>query len=233
MRSPADIIKMIGATGGSRFYAASRLKKRDKFNNLITIAGSALIIIISVVGVVFKFDEAHSALLNLYNIALSIAILAFSAFQYAGNFAVDGELHNRCGLEINALRRHLETRGGQPSQQDIDEALEAYDQALKRYVVNHSNEDYNLYNFDHYWLYEEFSPVIGENLSQLEKSISIKRAKRKYFFAAVNSWWIRHRLTIWASVSVICLLLGGVCAWNSVSVNLVNPSPPAGPPATS
>ena len=221
-KSPTDIIRMIGATGGSRFYAASRLGGKDRFNNSVTITASCAIIILSVVTLVAKFNSYHIALITIGNIALSVAVLSFSAYQLAGNFSVNAELMHRSGLEINELRRYLESRGDDPNQRDINKILNSYAKVLKDYPINHAPSDYFIYKVDHYWLYPEFN-----------KNDANGGFRKRFFFfndgsmwlavAIVRKFWILFRRSILVLVTLFVVIVAARYAWeNTLFVPIIS-----------
>jgi hypothetical protein len=205
---------MIGATGGSRFYAASRLGGKDRFNNSVTITASCLIIILSVVTLVAKFDSYHIALITIGNIALSVAVLSFSAYQLAGNFSVNAELMHRSGLEINELRRHLESRGDDPDQRDINKTLENYAKVLKDYPINHTPDDYFLYKVDHHWLYPEFSRF-NENRVLRTRLWLFNDGHTWLAVARLRKFWILFRRSFCVLAVLLLLLWAAKWAWKN------------------
>jgi hypothetical protein len=159
MKTVENIITMIGNTSGSRFHCSRRLKAKDRFNNGVIFFASSIAILASIAPALVVVDELVKTYLTLTSISVSVIILALSGIQYGSNLAVQSELMHKCALDINEVRRLLESTEN-PTEKFVKKCLSEYDLILQKYPMNHETVDFLTYKLEHHWRFPELNPTI-------------------------------------------------------------------------
>ena len=144
-----DLLEDAKSTAGSRFNASKRLAAKDRALTRLTAFTSAYIIIFTALPYIAWLNARATDHLNILNISLAIIVLVSSLLQYSSNDVVNAEQHHRCSLEINELRRKLKARKEMLSAEELRGAIQAYNEILQKYSVNHDNVDYLRHKLTH------------------------------------------------------------------------------------
>jgi SMODS and SLOG-associating 2TM effector domain family 5 len=205
MKSVEDIITMIGNTSGSRFHCSRRLKAKDRFYNGVIFFASSIAILASIAPALVVVDEIVKTYLTLTSISLSVIILALSGIQYGSNFAVQSELMHKCALEINEVRRVLESTQN-PTEKFVKKCLSEYDLILQRYPMNHETVDFLTYKLEHHWRFPELNhTIVPSGTSQCLVTANQAFLNRSMLRGSIL--WLKHSGLIGTLVLIALLIL--------------------------
>lgn len=158
-------------TRGSRFNAASALKRKDVWS-IVTVAAMALYILgWSVLTLAYPdiFDASESRFYAVVSAVASICLLVVSIFDFAMERSVRADRLHRNALTITTLMRTLERElaSSTPDIQRMAQLAREYEAAVSETYVNHSERDYKR------WLYSRAtsaSPII--RLGQVVRGVA-------------------------------------------------------------
>lgn len=141
--------KSLSVTIRCRFYAASRVEGRDRRIGWVVSMASAYTIIIAAMPYLIKLPPDACSLLNLAVIALSVITLVSSLLAASRRDAVNAEKYHRSALELNEVRRILQTeryeahaKNARIPLQRCLELQQLYGAVLQKYSINHEDIDF-------------------------------------------------------------------------------------------
>lgn len=150
----SQMLKSLKVTSGARFIAGKRLEAYDKKLTMLTAFSSAYVIILTVIPYMIKIEKTVGDELNFVTVALSIIILISSLIQYSSNNTVKAELYHRSALEMNEIKRNLQTNKNTILQVEFDNHLDGYNQILQKYSINHDDVDFKKFQLDNSDMYK-------------------------------------------------------------------------------
>ncbi len=203
MKSVEQIIAMIGNTSGSRFHCSRRLKAKDRFNNGVIFFASTIAILASIVPALIAVDDVVKTYLTLTSISVSVVILALSGIQYGSNLAVQSELMHKCALDINEVRRRLESTKA-PSEKFIIKCLSDYDLILQKYPMNHETVDFLTFKLEHHWRFPELNHSIVQT-GMTQGIVTAWQAFANRSMLRGSIFWFKRRGLI--GVIVLCSVM--------------------------
>jgi hypothetical protein len=142
-----DLYRGMWATGGSRFVARERLRLMNLLSLATVSTLSTYVIVISLASILLQSDLTPfgQTMMNLFNVSLSVAILAFGLIENLRNHLGNSEIMNRSAIQIEALYHrfrigyHAETY----NQASIEDMQKQYSAALHDCPLNHTKADYD------------------------------------------------------------------------------------------
>lgn len=189
-----QLLKEMKRAKGARFNASKRLERRDRRRTNVVAYASASVIVLTLLPTFFATPELLTKLLALATIAMSLIILAYSLLQGQANDPVKADQFHRCATEINELRRHLRAKiAVKPD--ELEKISKEYDSILRRYSINHDEEDYELYQQQH--------PDEFEDLTVRKKRVWIPSR----FLSAIVF------LVVTAAAIILSLAYSGALGW--------------------
>lgn len=171
-KSPREkLLKDMKRTKGVRFNASKRVENAELKATRNTAYASVAVIVITLLPVFFSMNNFFESSIALLTIALSIFILASSLLRSSNSGLVKAEQFQRCALEVNSLRRELDSSATNAKLSDF---AMRYDEILKRYNINHDQSDYDQYRLEHPDEFPDFSKeeinVARSNLKHVNRS---------------------------------------------------------------
>ncbi len=171
------LLKDMKRTKGVRFNASKRVEESEVRATKNTAYASVAVIVVTLLPVFFSMTQFLENSIALLTVALSIFILASSLIRSSNSGLVKAEQFQRCALEVNSLRRELDSS---PKNANLPEFAAKYDEILKRYNINHEQSDYDQYRLEHPDEFPEYAQeelkTARDNLKQVNRitnSISI------------------------------------------------------------
>lgn len=191
MKNVDELISMIGNTSGSRFHCSRRLKSKDRFNNGMIFLASTVAILVSITPGLIQVSSTVATYLTLISVSLSVLILAFSGIQYGSNLAVQSELMHKCALDLNEVRRRLESTSN-PNEKIIRQCRSQYDLILQKYPMNHETVDFLTFKLEHHWRFPELNHILKDRVTGFavvsERDAFLNRTKLR-----TEIFWIKRR----------------------------------------
>ena len=151
-------------TAGSRFNAADRLRRQDKYANATQAVVSAVLICLAISSFVFTVVQAHSKEISFSSLVVSIFLLVITLRKASNNDTVNAEQMHRCALEINELRRFGAALSEIEMSAEIKDITLKYNQIFQKWSINHTSEDFNKYKLQHRWEFEELKDISPASL---------------------------------------------------------------------
>ena len=163
MTSGEKLLWDMKVTAGARFNASHRLASKDRISNISLALFSGFLLSVSVIGLAFDLDPAMSKSLSVAGIVASVMALIFSMKIYADKYAVEAEQMHRCSLEINEIRR-VYAAEDMSNSKILIKATEKYNAILHKYSLNHLDEDFKKYKYEHRWEFEDLKEKSGSSV---------------------------------------------------------------------
>lgn len=135
-------------TAGCRFIAHKRLLALDAAWTRLTALTSAYVIVLTALPYFLTLPSHVADHINLATLAMAVIVLIASLVQYASNNAATGEQFHRSALEINEIRRELNTANPNSNANALQSASEKYSTILQKYSVNQDDIDYLRYQYE-------------------------------------------------------------------------------------
>lgn len=151
------------ATAGARFNASHRLASKDRISNISLALFSGVLLSVSVIGLAFDLTPSMSKGLSVAGIVASVMALIFSMKIYADKYAVEAEQMHRCSLEINEIRR-IYSGKDLSNQKILMEATNRYNAILQKFSLNHSDDDFKKYKYEHRWEFSDLKDRSGPSV---------------------------------------------------------------------
>jgi hypothetical protein len=178
-----DLYRRVRLTTATRFQAAHRLQRHEKLAQWTVALLSVSLIVLPLLQAMGVVAGLTTQALNALQVVLAVLVLVFSLLISRDNHGVRAERMHRCGMELGALARQLESyRGKDASDAVYDDLTKTYDGILRRYE-NHEPVD---------WL-------------------MIKVANRAEFYPGDTLGWLwnfaRSQFTYWLSFAPYFLII--------------------------
>ena len=165
-----------------RFKASRRLRSHKQIAQVtIALLSLELIIVPTLLlgGLKTQFSPGMTAAIQ---ICAAAFVLVYSLLIGSGEFSLKEHKHHQCGLEINALVRHLKPlKGLEGHDAEYKQLIDQYDECLFRYE-NHDEKDYR--------------EVLLDSLLKTDpKNARIKRLRLSLLFDTLFEYW--HYAVTW------------------------------------
>ena len=151
-------------TASCRFIAAARLDKRDKSSNVVVSVYSALLICLSLAAFSLLLSSSLIRYVSFFGVAASILLLVMSMRNFAHKFGVEAEQMHRSALEINEIRRNLLALPEGQAIERLSYFTNQYNSVLQKWSVNHDEDDFLKYKYNHKWEFEDIKNIPDKNL---------------------------------------------------------------------
>ncbi|WP_449389241.1 SLATT domain-containing protein [Chryseobacterium lineare] len=156
--------KKLWETKGSRFIAAKRFDRIDKYSNITIHIITAYLLCVNLLVLIPK----RSALLSNENISFfticaSIILLVISLIISSRKYGDTSHKFHSCAREINILYDKVcywKNTSEKPKSEDIFELNEKYNNILINYDINHSKLDYSVFKCENYKEYFKAYPLL-------------------------------------------------------------------------
>jgi len=177
-------LKKLWVTKGARFIAAKRFEQHDKWS-IITISIVSVYIIFLNLAVLIPHRPSILSNENITfsTICLSILVIVISVILSTRNYKVVSNKFHDCGREITEIYDKVciwKINPSKVTEADLMELVKEYNSLLKKYDINHSRLDYEMF--------------ISNNMSDY-KNIKCPffykiQVKLRYFLETVFRYWI-------------------------------------------
>lgn len=135
-------------TAGCRFIAHKRLLALDAAWTRLTALTSAYLIVLTALPYFLTLPPHVANHINLATLTMAVIVLIASLVQYASNNSATGEQFHRSALEIDEIRRDLESAKPELAEDALRVATTRYNNLLQKYSVNQDEIDYVRYQYD-------------------------------------------------------------------------------------
>lgn len=176
--------KKLWETKGARFIAAKRFETHEKWSTITISIISVYIISLNLTILLPKnLQILNNETITFSTICLSILVIVISVILSSRNYKVTANKFHDCGREIAEVYDIVCLWKNNPkmvNQKDLEGLIKDYNFLLKKYDINHSRLDYEIF--------------IRDNLSEY-KYIDCKfwfrlKVSLRHFFDTVFRYWI-------------------------------------------
>jgi hypothetical protein len=164
-RSPVEkLVSDLKVTAGARFNAAARLWRREKSSNVLVSVYSAVLICVSIATFALPLGSTFIRYASFGGIVASILLLVMSMRNFAHQFGVEAEQMHRCALELNELKRRIQTQAPDIAASRLEDYADRYSTILQKWSVNHTQQDFLDYKYKHKWEFEDIASIPDKEL---------------------------------------------------------------------
>lgn len=156
--------KKLWETKGSRFIAAKRYDRIDRYSNITLHIISAYLLCVNLLVLLpYRPHVLSNENINFFSICASIILLVISLYVPSRKYGDVSHKFHSCARDINILydkvcywKNNIE----EPSKEDIKKLIEDYNLILKNYDINHSKLDYSIFKYENYKEFYESYPYL-------------------------------------------------------------------------
>lgn len=182
-----ELSSKMKTTAGCRFIAHKRLLALDAAWTRLTALSSAYVIVLTALPYFLSLPTHIADHINLATLALAIIVLIASLVQYASNNAATGEQFHRSALEINEIRRELDTASPTSNVSALQTVSEKYNAILQKYSINQDEIDYLRYQYDRP---DEYPWIDAKKRSGIARIIFWSKYWSILVMAAITILWL-------------------------------------------
>jgi len=202
-RTPVEkLIWDCKVTAGARFNAATRLEKKEKGSNVLVSVYSAFLICVSVATLALPLSSNLIRYASFGGIVASILVLVMSMRNYAHKFGVEAEQMHRSALEINELKRTIQSLPKAKAETRLLEFSKTYNAILQKWSVNHNQFDYLEYKYRHKWEFDDIKDIPEDKMTD-------RRFKETYDISAGG-------IAFFTALGLLLLAVLGYFVWVSI-----------------
>jgi hypothetical protein len=174
-------------TAGCRFIAHKRLLALDAAWTRLTALTSAYVIVLTALPYFLSLPTHVADHINLATLALAVIVLIASLVQYASNNAATGEQFHRSALEINEIRRELDTANPNSNVNALQTAFEKYNVILQKYSINQDDIDYLRYQYERP---DDYPWIDAEKQSEIARLVFWSKYWSVIVMATITILWL-------------------------------------------
>lgn len=146
--------KKLWETKGSRFIAAKRYDRIDRYSNITVHIITAYLLCVNLLVLLPKRPTILSnENISFFSICSSIILLVISLHISSRKYSEISHKFHSCAREINVLYDKVcywKNNVEKSSKEDIKKLIEEYNLILKNYDINHSKLDYSIFKCENY-----------------------------------------------------------------------------------